>query len=341
MKLVEASGSPRKIGRATGEQLREEIRGHIEQFPPIPDREAWERRAPTFVDTLKRYLPAVLEEMKGTAEGASIELDYILALNLPMYADELVVEDACTNIVFSDGPDGPIWGKNNDGGAPGERRPACARLIRRNDAIPLVNFTFCGMVATLDGVNAEGLAMGHSSVGSVFQQSDHHVPIRPWGYEGMLTCRTTAEFVRHMAGRPTRGKGYSVLCVDRGGAACSVEAPCPIVQVRRPTSELAHMNCVNHYQLAALSEADRRDEQGKRNSKARQHFLDEWLRANDDFSLEGMKGLLRHHGPISMCRHGDNDGSHTEYSMIALPRSGRVLYLDGYPCEEEFTEFRF
>ncbi|MCK4590475.1 MAG: hypothetical protein KAT86_01875, partial [Candidatus Latescibacteria bacterium] len=213
MKIVEVSGDPRTIGRCTGEALREEIREHL-AFPYVVDRADWEQRLPVFLSTLRRYLPDVLEEMEGTAQGANIPLDDILRLNLPMYPDELNITEGCTNIVFADGPDGPIWGKNNDGLVGEERRPACARLVRRKYGIPLLIFTFCGMVATTDGMNAEGLAVGHSSVGSVFQQSDDHVPIRLWAYEGMMHSRTTAEFVRHMISLPTRGKGYSILCVD-------------------------------------------------------------------------------------------------------------------------------
>jgi hypothetical protein len=51
-----------------------------------------------------------------------------------------------------------------------------------------------------------------------------------------------------------------------------------------------------------------------------------------------MKKMLRYHGNPSICRHGDEDGSYTEYSMIGLPQSGRVLFLDGNPCENEFAE---
>jgi len=218
MKIVEVSGDARAIGRGTGEALRDEIARHIEMFPPIPNAEAWEARAPTFVNTLRAQLPAILEEMEGTAEGADQPLDQILALNLPMYPNENDIPEGCTNIAFADGPDGPIWGKNNDGGPPDDRRPACGRLVRRDDGIPLLIFTFCGMLATTDGMNAEGLAMGHSSVGSVFQQSDHHVPIRLWAYECMMRTRTTAEFVRELGAVPTRGKGYSILCVDRQGS---------------------------------------------------------------------------------------------------------------------------
>ncbi len=337
MKIVEVAGDPRTIGRSTGEALLGEIREHL-AVPYFFDRSDWERRLPVFLSTLKRHLPDVLEEMEGTAEGANVPSEEIFRLNLPMVPDALNITEGCTNIVFAHGPDGPIWGKNNDG-LPWEKpRPVCARLVRRNDGIPLLIFTFCGMLATADGMNAEGLAVGHSSVGSIFQQSDEYVPIRLWAYEGMMHSRTTADFVRHMIRLPTRGKGYSILCVDRKGATCSIEAPCPIMQVRGPDAGHRHMNCVNCYQLPTLSEADRRDEAGKRNAQARWRLLDRKLSEEMDFGLEDMKKLLRHHGDPGICRHGERDGACTEYSMIGLPQIGRVLFLDGNPCENEFSE---
>ena len=275
--------------------------------------------------------------MEGTAEGANIPLDDILRLNLPMYANELDLE-GCTNIAFAAGPDGPIWGKNNDGLAPEKKRPVCGRLVRRDNAIPILVFTFCGMVATTDGMNAEGVAVGHSSVGSVFQQSDHFVPIRLWAYEVMMHSRTTAEFVQQMASLPTRGKGYSILCVDRNGVTCSIEAPCPLMQIRKPEIGQRHMNCVNYYQLPNLANADRRNEVGKQNAIARRRLLEQKLSEDIDFSLADMKNILRYHGGTSLCRHGDDDGSYTEYSMIGLPQSNRVLFLDGNPCESKFAE---
>ncbi|MGC9319794.1 MAG: C45 family autoproteolytic acyltransferase/hydrolase, partial [Armatimonadota bacterium] len=244
MKLVEATGDARTVGRITGEALSEEIRQLIEMLEPDRRHADWERRWPTIRRTLAAHVPLVLEEMEGTAEGAGLPPETVLKINWPTYNTDLDLPAGCTNIAFSEGPDGPIWGKNNDGGAPGEQLPPVARLIRRNDAIPQVNFTFCGMVATIDGFNAEGLAVGHSSVGSVFGQSDHHVPIRLWAYEGLMRCRSTEEFVRHMCSVPTRGKGYSSLAVDAGGVMCSLESPCPLTQVRWPEPGEAYIGDV-------------------------------------------------------------------------------------------------
>ncbi|HIM55076.1 MAG TPA: hypothetical protein EYM39_00075, partial [Candidatus Latescibacteria bacterium] len=250
--------------------------------------------------------------------------------------------------VFSDGPDGPVWGKNNDGSPP--PLPVCARVVRPDRGIPQVTFTFCGMVATTDGMNAEGVAVGHSSVGSIFQQSDRHLPIRLWAYEVMMNSRTTEDFLRLMASVPLRGKGYSIVCVDRGGTACSLEAPCPLLQVRTPRVSTG-IHCVNCYQLPELADADRRNAEGKRDAHRRWKFLDAVLSDKEGFSLASAQSLLRshhgpdhhgpdHHGPDhpGICRHGEAGGMHTEYTMIGLPAHGKILFLEGHPCQREFTE---
>ena len=340
MKLVEVSGDGRSIGRQTGEALRDEIRQMIEVWK-IPDRHRdWERTWPIIRGALERYVPLVLEEMEGTAEGSSVPLDLIIKLNVPMYnfVPALDLPGECTNIAFATGPDGPIWGKNNDGGPPGGQAPPVARLIRRNGGIPQLNFTFCGMVGTLDAMNAEGLAVGHSSVGTVFGQSDHFVPIRLWGYEAMFHCRTTAEFVRFMASVPLRGKGYASVVADAGGAICSLEQPCPLTQVRMPEPGETYVNCTNYYQLPALEEADRRTPEGKQDAIARARMLDTTFRGNNGRSLRDMQQVLRSHADPGICRHGKHTQSHTEYSMIGLCESRKCLYLHGYPCENEFIE---
>ena len=107
MKLVEAAGDARTIGRATGEALRDEIHAHLELYPPKTDTEGWKQRLPVVLETLNRFLPQVLEEMHGTAEGADVPVEQIYGLNVPMYNNELDMQ-GCTNIVFGSGPDGPI-----------------------------------------------------------------------------------------------------------------------------------------------------------------------------------------------------------------------------------------
>ena len=336
VRKVECAGTPRQLGRQTGEALREDIAANLELFRR-PDPEAWQRRLPVMLETARRYLPDVLEEMQGLAEGADLAVEEIYRLNFPLWNDGLDL-DGCTNLVFCDGPDGPVWGKNNDGCHPAPPRRVFVRHVRPAAAIPQVVFGFSGMVATTDGMNAEGVAVGHSSVGSVFQQSDRHPFIRLWDYAARSECATLPEYVRRMSEVPLHGKGYSIVCVDREGRVASLEAACPLMQVRRPDRP-AGIQCVNCYRLPALSDADRRRPADKKDALSRAEYLDGVLAGDGPFDAEKMKRVLRNHDGQDICRHGSETCAHnTEYSMIALPAQNKVRYCAGHPCEGEFEQ---
>lgn len=337
MKLVECSGSPRELGRQTGEALREDIAANIEIFTS-GNRADWEKRLPIFLDVLKTCLPNVLDEMDGMAEGAGRTPQEIYMLNIPSWNNDIDLVDGCTNVVFIKGEDGPVLGKNNDGCHPVPPRNNCVRYVRPTHGIPQVVFGFSGWISTCDGMNAEGLAVGHSSVGSIFQQSDHFPCIRLWEYDARFRCRTTAEFIQRMTTVPLRGKGYSIVCVDQSGSAVSLEAACPIIQVRRPDRPTG-IHCVNCYQLPQLANADQRRPADKEDALSRKAHLDNILDGDGPFNTEHMKNLLRNHVGQAICRHGSKQDDHnTEYSMIALPTQNKVLYLEGNPCEQEYTE---
>ncbi len=349
MKVFECRGSHRSIGRAIGESLREEIRAHIDGFLPPPENEAADGKIERFRESLIRFLPQVMEQFEGMAEGADLPERRILELNLPVGIVEPDMEQGCSNVVFAAGPDGPLWGKNNEGGSPPNtgpvidgqgRRPVSVMKIYPDDGIPAICLTFCGWLSGGDMMNAEGVAVGHSSVGTKFHQSLYHAPLLQWLYWGMFHYRSADELARHVTSAPLRGKGFSQVTVDKKGGMFSGELACPLAQIRKPTDGDVGMNCVNHYQLPFLKNMDRREEKGLAYSQGRQRYLEAAV-ADGDRSIEHMKKILRHHGDISICRHGGKDLSYTEYSMIAVTSEAKFLYTDGYPCEEEYIAVTF
>lgn len=336
MKVVECRGSSTRIGECAGEEMKEEINFHIEKFLE-KDLTKYEKDIQMFISSTERYLPHVLDEMKGVARGAGVAEDMIFALNLPgaqAISDKNLQE--CSNIVFRQGPSGPLWGKNNDGGGSGGR-PVCVLKVYPEKGIPLILFTFCGFIGTGDAINAEGLASGHSSVGSRFIQHQHNVAVRLWIYEGIRTAKTTKDFALHLTSAPVYGKGFSQVVVDKEGKMCSPEIACPLVQLRWPSEEDTTMNCVNCYQLPQLENFTNRNPEGLENANGRKAYLQK-AHSGGDLGLEHMKCILRSHGEYAICRHGGRDLSHTEYSMIGIPREAKALYLSGNPCEAEFKE---
>ena len=200
-------------------------------------------------------------------------------------------------------------------------------------------------------------------MGSRFQQSDRFVPIRLWAYHVMSRARSTSDFVRLMTDIPLRGKGYAAVVVDAHGAALGIDAACPLFQVRRPAADALGVHAVNCYQHEQLLHADRRPPEGKLDAHQRWHFLDRALQAGEgpppevDVSegcgpeseiprpgaggpnLAFAKALLHHHGQVvSLCRHGAPLDYHSEYSMIGLPASRKVLFCGIHPCKQTYRE---
>ena len=342
MKIVECTGSHRKIGETIGEALRDEIRSHIARFV-VPENEAQMRSIAYFAESTRKYIPQVFEQLEGTARGAGVAHDRILALNAPLGSASPFWDQGCSNIVFSSGPDGPIWGKNNEGNSADMegRRPVCALKLYPDDGIPAICFTFCGWLSGGDMINAEGVCTGHSSAGSRFAQSPYNVSALHWLYAGMLTVRSSGDLARHLTSVPLRGKGFSMVAVDRSGDMFSGELVCPLVQIREPVAGVHGMNCVNHYQLPSLKGIDMRTPEQLAYSIGRQAYLENAIEQGDR-SLAHMQSILRHHGEYSICRHRQSpDDAYTEYSMIGLPVAGRAYVLDGNPCQGSYTSISF
>ena len=343
MKVVEVAGSGLEMGRQAGEATREEI-AHCLAIRPLKNIDALRKRLPRLIESTRRYAPDVLDEMAGIAEGSNQPLEQIYGINFLLFDDSLNVCDddassggGCTNIVFAHTPDGPILGKNNDGEAIEMRRPSYIKVARPRHGIPHIVATHVGWAGMVDGMNAEGVAIGHSSVGSVFQQSDDMVGIRPWGYLSQRQAKTTAQTVAHFAELPLRGKGYAMVCVDRQGVACAIEAPCPLVQIRQP-EQPGGVCCVNAYHLPALQNADRRPPDAKADALARKAMLDDVLKGDKPLTLDRMKSLLSgDEGSVCLWRRGECS-HHTEWTTIALPATGRFLYTNGHPSDRPFKE---
>jgi isopenicillin-N N-acyltransferase-like protein len=85
--FIEVSGEPRERGRQYGEAAREQIHRSITFYRDAYARAAklsWDQvreHAPRWVPLIDAYLPDILDEVHGIAEGADVTFEDILALN--------------------------------------------------------------------------------------------------------------------------------------------------------------------------------------------------------------------------------------------------------------------
>ena len=336
MHYIECHGAPRESGRQYGEQAREAIRVNEATWAGAERT----RRAAPFLGALRRYLretaPELLEEMVGVAEGCGLDPDSILLMNsVDTFGDEWIEE--CTPVGLSDSPQGPLACKNNDG-SPTSEYAYVVRKTRPDKGLPVLQVTYAGLLSGLDAMNAEGLANTHGSVGSVFDKSGRRLDVRLRLYQLLRTCRTTREFIEGLTSGPgLTGKGFNILVMDRGGDAAVVEAAVPLIAWRR--SSEAFIYSTNHYLAAPLEHADTRTPDGRRTSVYRLGYLDWRAEVDPPTDLAEMQALLASHEPWAPCRHAGPHVSVTEWSMIALPRAGRVLLAPGPPCETEYASY--
>ncbi|MBI3946549.1 MAG: hypothetical protein HY321_11565 [Armatimonadetes bacterium] len=339
--IVDCQGSPREMGRQYGEQAREGIRLNVELFTGKAWRsQSWERPAAAIRGLLAREIPDVAEELAGIAEGADISPDRILLMNhLATIGDEWTAE--CTPLAVGDGP-GPIVAKNNDDFAHAPFRWDHApnfvvRRTRPDRGLPMIQVTYSGWLSGLDAMNAAGVANTHGSVGSVFDRTGPRIDVRLWGYHLMRTCATTRAFLEGMLRGSLTGKGFSIAVGDAAGDTLVVEAALPLIAYRDRGRPFVYST--NLYATEALKNADRRSAAARLVCQYRTGYL-RWMEENrPPRTLADVQAVLSSHEPWAPCRHGGSHLSHTEWSLIALPRARRVLVSNGPPCDADYQAF--
>ncbi|KEF60506.1 uncharacterized protein A1O9_02067 [Exophiala aquamarina CBS 119918] len=101
-------GSAWEIGLAHGKQIPNRIKTSIANYQRLfldlaeADWPESVRRAEEFLPALEQHEPELVEEMKGIATGAGVDLGDILALNLRSEISLTNYSDGCTSIVTKD-----------------------------------------------------------------------------------------------------------------------------------------------------------------------------------------------------------------------------------------------
>jgi isopenicillin-N N-acyltransferase-like protein len=336
LSIVECRGTPREMGRQYGEQAREEIRRNLElrghgNSPKTRALAAPVRRV------MARFVPEVLEELDGVAEGVNLDADLLLVDNhVALIADVADTDSRCTPVLLNGSRDGTLVAKNNDA-PPQEDYAFVVRRCTPAQGIPFVHVTYAGWLSGLDAMNAEGLANTHGSVGSRFDKSGERIDIRLFAYRLLRTCRTTDEWLDSLRREPLTGKGFSIAVGDACGSTAMVDAAVPFIAVRDRNRPFAYST--NLYMAPGLENADARPPEKRPVCVYRYGYL-RWIEATrPPSSLGELRGLLASHEPWAPCRHAGPHGSCTVWSMIACPEHGKILVANSNPCENDYAEF--
>jgi hypothetical protein len=335
MKFLECSGSFAGMGEEYGEQAREEIQHNAGLFNLLMDINNRDAAAAGISRAVNKYLPDVYAELAGIARGANVDLKHILLMN---HVDTFGSSaERCTPVILRKSSDGVIIAKNNDSPPSANIYDFILRKCTPDKGFPYIQLTYAGWLSGLDMMNAAGLANTHGSVGSVFDKSGDHIDMRLVMYEIMKNYSKVGDVIRQLSNYPMTGKGFNIALGDADGETAMLDAALPFIALSGRNKNFDY--ATNIYTSQGLEHADTRGSARREICVYRYGYL-KWLeQTRMPENLTDVKLLLSSHEPWAPCRHGGPHGSKTDWSMINLVKTKKMLVADGAPCENKYKEY--
>jgi isopenicillin-N N-acyltransferase like protein len=358
---VQARGSYRDLGRAVGEAARDQVRASVAFFQDgfatmtggrLTFAQA-ELEARAYEAHARRWVPDLVEELEGLAEGSGVPFSQLLVLNC---GEEFTSTEPVTG--EAPGSDGPAAGGDHCTAvavAAGGRHVVGHNMdwyvidavnnvlfdLTPPDGTRLMGFAGAPYLVML-GMNVHGVGNVSNSVHS----NDNRVGVpnafvRRWSLEAR-----TLEEARARGLLAARARGTNHFFADLDGRLWDVETSAT-ASVFVDHSDAGRMAHTNHYAAAAMGpyEGDSHEESSVRLAMAERLLADGLARGDDPVDLVGR--VLRCHDPgpgEAICAHPDRGLPEAEQgmtvgSMVCDLDERRLYVCAGPPCEATFDAF--
>ena len=301
------------------------------------------RDASRFELPIRNYSDDIADEVKGTAEGASVQLNEVLlitAFNEVFYPR---LSKACTSFAARGAATSDhltYVGQNNDEGIDPWLNGECSTLTKysQKTAPDALIYTYAGAPAMM-GINSVGLCVCINALG--FETTKIAVPMLCVVRE--LLNQKDLKGALDSIERANRAFALNFMVGDTEGIM-DVEANPVSVSVRRSDEMLHH---ANHYLYGTNGFADAKSEEYRSNSVARCDRMGDLISRNKGkLSLKHFEEFLRDHAnkPNMICAHVNPARSQAHHSrtldgMIYVPERREAWITKGNPCENEFVRY--
>lgn len=346
--VVLASGGPRERGRAYGSQAAGRIQRSIEIYDEVFRSYAalaWASvrdRAGAFVDAIDAYDHQLLPELEGIAEGAGVDAEDVLALNLRTEVMFGFRSHECTAICARPEAtaDRHVLLAQNWDWKPAVAETCVVLAMAPTGRPAFATLVEAGLLAKC-GVNETGIGLATNALESSRDRGRPGVPyhavlrkvLTSGSFEAAVSAVTHAD----------RSSSANYVIAHRDGRAVDVEAT-PDETLVLEGAILAH---ANHFlwrdrpfkDVGRLDGAD---------SLQRQARADEAMSGGGDTTTsERMKTALRDHDghPDSICGHADPaippvQDYATIGSIVMDLTTGTFELTDGPPCTSAYERYR-
>jgi hypothetical protein len=371
MQVLVLEGSPRVRGRVHGEALRPLIAEHVgimkseiqEATGMDPDRYIHEFMKDTRVlPAIERWAPDSLEEVRGIGEGANLDSETALALQLPdeewLYRREKgFIRDSreaghCSGLaILGEGDSPTLVAQNVDLPASRNGFQVLLRVADLESGAESLVFTLAGLIA-LNGLSNRPLAVCMNAL----LQLDHARRGLPVAFvlRGALAQRNVANAV-HFIRSVQHASGQNYLI---GGTHAVVDLECSAGHVHEyapdpAATRLVHTNhpIVNHDLAMYTALLDRLPPaqreyaaQQQVNYETRFDSLSRQLEANPGvITVETVKSMLGSHEspehPVCQHQRPESDWMTVGCTIMVLSASPELHLAPGPPCSTEFAMY--
>jgi len=347
--VLEVRGTGFERGFAYGAHHKELIRRLIDSHFDFYARYLQTSReealgdASRFEKPIRDYSEDIAEEVKGTADGAGVQLDEVLlitAFNEVFYPR---LSKACTSFAARGiATDDRLTyvGQNNDEGINPWLNGDCTTLTKysQKTAPDALIYSYAGAPAMM-GINSSGLSVCINALG--FEKTKIAVPMLCVVRE--LLNQRDLDGALGSIERADRAFALNFMVGDTKGIM-DVEASPVSVSVRRSEEILHH---ANHYLYGTDGFTDAKSNEYRANSVARCDRMAELINQNKgQLNLKLLQGFLRDHAnkPNTICAHVNPAKSKAHHSrtldgMIYVPEKREAWITKGNPCENEFIRY--
>lgn len=360
---VRVTGSPRDRGRQYGEQARERVRQSVEAYREVFAAYAgWDwvtvtEQACRYEAPIERFDPRYLEEIRGIAEGAGLDVADVLAINVRtevMFAAKArqaldgarrVGECSAFAVVPERSADGhTLIGQNWDWLL--HAADTCVVLeVRQETAPDFVTVVEAGLLAKT-GMNSSGIGLVTNALVS---DMDRGVPGVPYhvALRGVLDAETISDAAAVLQ-RGFRSSSANYLIAHVGGTAVDIEAaPGDFDRLFWSFPDGGLLLHTNHF----LSERFTGTDVGPwvmPDSRFRLERLSSALADQPALSLETFRAALSDHAnyPSGVCCHADPRDALLDQGMtvasILMDLDAKTMWVaDGQPCERSYLELDY
>ena len=242
LRIVDAAGSHRDIGRAHGEEMRETIREGIGRWLDRGDDYINTFLTATgFVASIDAFAPQLMEEVRGIAEAAHQRPRTVLAYQMMdeewAFRSSRASIEACSAFGVTRGDGTAIVAQNMDLPSHYDGTQVLLRL-RPDDAPAVMVLAPAGLIGTC-GLNGDGVAV---CVNALFQLRHDHTGL-PVGFilRGVLersTADDAADYVRNVP----HATAQNYLIGDAGKIIDLESSPGQVGEVPVEGAQITHTN---------------------------------------------------------------------------------------------------